>query len=76
MHKSTARLGLVALALVVSVYGCGDDAQTPTEPAPELGALRLEVPACGEDAYLSELSPLLPVQNPCVDHVCGALRAR
>jgi hypothetical protein len=62
MHKSTVWLGLVALALVFSVYGCGDETQTPTEPAPQLdGALRLEVPTCGEDAYLSELSPLLPV---------------
>ena len=26
MHKSNARLGLIALALVVSVYGCGDEA--------------------------------------------------
>jgi hypothetical protein len=62
MNKPSVRLGLLALALVVSVYGCGDETQTPTEPVTNLEiALRVEVPTCGEDAYLSELSPLLPV---------------
>jgi hypothetical protein len=62
MQKSALWLGLVTLALVTAVYGCGDESQTPTSPAARLGdAQLLTVPTCGEDAYLSELSPLLTV---------------
>jgi hypothetical protein len=62
MHKSTVRLGLVALAIIASAFGCGDETQTPTEPIADFSQSVLrEVPTCGEDAFLSELSPLLPV---------------
>jgi hypothetical protein len=64
MINLMVRLSLAALVAMVALYGCGDDAESPTAPAPTpglSGAKLTEVPTCGEETYLAELSPLLPV---------------
>jgi len=62
MIKLVARLSFVALVATAAIYGCGRNS-SPTAPMTESGRrLRLqEVPACGEVAYLTDLSALLPV---------------
>jgi hypothetical protein len=62
MFKLVARLCFIALVATAAIYGCGKNS-SPTAPLTESGRkLRLlEVPACGEVAYLTDLSALLPV---------------
>jgi len=63
MIKLLARWSVVALAATAAIYGCSSDHRSPTAPTSTIGfahALGLEVPPCGEDTYLTELSALLP----------------
>ena len=63
MNKRVIRSSIFALVATALFIGCGSDHHSPTAPASGVGLQHLEtleVPACGEVTYLSELSPLLP----------------
>lgn len=63
MGKFIVRPSIFALVTTALLVGCGSDHRSPTEPYSTIGvrsAGALDVPACGEVTYLSELSSLLP----------------
>jgi hypothetical protein len=63
MNRFFVWSSILALVTTASVIGCGSDPGSPTAPTSSIGlrsAGALDVPACGEVTYLSELSGLLP----------------
>jgi hypothetical protein len=55
MFKLLFRFGVVALAVLATVYGCGDS-DSPMAPRARNASNLLKLPTCGEDSYLSDLT--------------------
>lgn len=69
MSKFALRLGILAMAVVAVVYGCGED----SGPAgPQLNAARVALQSsCGEVTYLTALAPVLAVWDDSLEVVLG-----
>jgi hypothetical protein len=59
MNTLATRLGVLAIADVVILYGCGDNSDSPAGPKSVKSTSLAAQSACGEVSYLSELSPVL-----------------
>jgi hypothetical protein len=61
MIKTFTRFGAATMVVMAMMAGCGNDGGSPAGPESTQRASFREVSSCGEDIYLSLLSPVLPV---------------
>lgn len=70
--RLSVRLGLAAITLAAVVYGCARDGGSPTSPGEVQRVGYRAMDSCGENVYLSQLSPVLPVWEDSIEAWLGA----
>ncbi|HET6350314.1 MAG TPA: HYR domain-containing protein [Candidatus Krumholzibacteria bacterium] len=67
MLKHLIRGGILLAATALLIYGCADNSGSPTDPHTFARSARLLASNCGEDVFLSQLSPVLPVWEDSIE---------